>query len=253
MTYDEFCFFYKFTKCQSAAITAGNAKPGGFRPRSDIDGFEIDKEDFEQTKFIFKLAENQGPTPHDFVDAIGRLKFRGTSNLLRLPTIIMEFVSPEKSSIRKRKRNRLDETVQFNLDGRFVSPSKSEVSIASADTDDSIDTRFASLSKAKIEKVKQYKLATHCVSLRRSGIITNVKSVKEMWSIPPEMSQTSKLSLQKSVSAFDKKSYANEMLEGLSLAIRAIILLCRTTVLWPGAAKREHVDEGCVFLGIDEP
>ena len=31
------------------------------------------------------------------------------------------------------------------------------------------------------------------------------------------MSQTSKLSLQKSVSAFDKKSYANEMLEGLNL------------------------------------
>ena len=77
--------------------SAGNAKPGGYRPRSEIDGFEIDKEDFEQTKFIFKLAENQGPTPHDFVDAIGRLKFRGTSNLLRLPTIIMEFVSPEKA------------------------------------------------------------------------------------------------------------------------------------------------------------
>ena len=97
MTYDEFSFFYKFTKCQAAAITAGNAKPGGYRPRSDIDDFKINEEDFEQTKFIFKLAENQGPTPHDFVDAIGRLKFRGTSNLLRLPTIIMEFVSPEKS------------------------------------------------------------------------------------------------------------------------------------------------------------
>ena len=219
MSATEFRFFYKFTKSQQAATVAGAGKPGGYRPHAEIDAFDINEDEFSETRAIFKIKNQEsGPTHNDFVDAIGRLKFRGTSNLLRMPTIMMEFVSPEKSAMRKRKRNRLDETVQFNLDGKFVSPSKSEISLASGDTDDSlIDTRFASLSRATIQRtVKNYKLAQHCVSLRRSGMITSVKSINEMFTLGNEaMGNSSKLSMQKSVSAFDKKSYANEMLEGL--------------------------------------
>ena len=54
----------------------GNDKPGGYRAIDEILKFEVNQEEYDETKCIFKMKGNLGPTPNDFVDAIERLKFR---------------------------------------------------------------------------------------------------------------------------------------------------------------------------------
>jgi hypothetical protein len=63
-------------------------------------------------------------------------------------------------------------------------------------------------------QTKMYQLATHSVSVRKSGMIGDVADI---WTAQGESNKVQHhlLNRLKSIKAFDKKSVANEMLEGL--------------------------------------
>ena len=213
MTFDEFRFFYLSTK----QLQGLGSNPGSFQSKTAIFETEVNENDFKDTCFSFKMKdEENGPLQADFIETIGRLKFRGTSLLLRLPQIKLDFLENSPKLRKCLKRKRLDET-----NGFCFSPAKSEASLASiSDTDESsVDNRFSGLKNWR-STIKQYKLATHSVSLRKSGIITTVSNVKQMWGIQavdgnPEGPKTGKYDRLDSIRSFDQKNFANEMIEGL--------------------------------------
>jgi len=213
MTFDEFRFFYLSTK----QLQGLGSNPGSFQSKTTIFETEVNENDFKDTCFSFKMKDEEtGPLQADFIETIGRLKFRGTSLLLRLPQIKLDFLENSPKLRKCLKRKRLDET-----NGFCFSPAKSEASLASiSDTDESsVDNRFSGL-KTWRSTIKQYKLATHSVSLRKSGIITTVSNVKQMWGIQAvdgngEGPKTGKYDRLDSIRSFDQKNFANEMIEGL--------------------------------------
>jgi hypothetical protein len=213
MTFEEFRFFYLWTK----QLQGLGSNPGSFQSKTAIFETEVSENDFKDTCFSFKMKDEEtGPLQADFIETIGRLKFRGASLLLRLPQIKLDFLENSPKLRKSFKRKRLDET-----NGFCFSPAKSEASLASiSDTDESsVDNRFNGL-KTWRSTIKQYKLATHSVSLRKSGIITTVSNVKQMWGIQAvdgtgEGPKHGKYDRLDSIRSFDQKNFANEMIEGL--------------------------------------
>ena len=164
-----------------------------------------------------------------FVDFKGKLRFRGTSGLFRVPKARIQHLSPDRrrkrtsSSSAEWKRTKFDTSGHF--DSSFVSPAKSEMSLPSisSENEDSTDHRFSGLCSGNMTNnanSKRYQLAMHSVSVRRSGLIGDVADI---WQAQGQVQKTPvkpHLNRLKSIKAFDKKSFANEMLEGLRYFVR---------------------------------
>ena len=89
---------------------------------------------------------------------------------------------------------RFNTTVGF--DSSYVSPAKSESSLPSmSENEDSVDNRFTSLFKnGSSPRRTSYQLATHSVSVKRSGVIGEVADI---WQIQGEESPNQKQSLNR--------------------------------------------------------
>ncbi|XP_068748492.1 uncharacterized protein [Montipora capricornis] len=150
----------------------------------------------------------------DFLEAVGSLRFRGTSVLFRLPVAITQLVQEEvyeslnedqqsnaTSPKKKRRVNDAEATLEFQGDGFAVE------SIA-----------------------EQYELATHAVKVRRSGMLSEVSALWDtrdgtmVTGCAQSQLSSAKLKIERlpSINCFNQQSDANQMLSALRYFERAI-------------------------------
>lgn len=186
---------------------------------SERKGFRII---FAGAKQIFVLT---------YLKSYEKLKFRGTSGLLRLPRpdIITQANPPNGNSILLQPRISSESSPSLKrpkLNGTTFDPNLDEensldgLNITEASESDTLAVNgiydsFSTPIKAK----KNYVLATHSISLKKSGIISNVTDVWKLVGnkyMTSESPSTKDIRKQESIRVFDRKSYANEMLQALN-------------------------------------
>lgn len=151
----------------------------------------------------------------DFLEAVGSLRFRGTSVLLRLPVSVVTLAQDE-----------LNESLSDGQKTRSDSPVKKR---RSDDKDDAMD--FQGSDGFSIESLtNQYELATHTVKVRRSGMLSDVsvlwdtsKGIMVTGSAHREVT-AAKLKIERlpSINCFNQQSDANQMLSALRYFERAV-------------------------------
>ncbi|XP_072031305.1 uncharacterized protein [Amphiura filiformis] len=186
----------------------------------------------------------------DFLNAVGQLKFRGTSSLFRLsqPSVTAadlemsghdngpgssadsgeDSLQRQRHSIKRKKTSHFHKTLQFNLgsiDGDLDSTNSNE---------DESDRDAAALFKSPeirgIDERSKYELATHTVKVKRSGMLADVRTLWDLQGTPAVSSSVGgvldgdKTRMQRvsSVDSFNQRSHPNEMLTGLRYFERAL-------------------------------
>ncbi|XP_063962610.1 uncharacterized protein LOC135155947 [Lytechinus pictus] len=173
----------------------------------------------------------------DFLNAVGQLKFRGTSALFRLPQSSIpdkwgnandespesgEECSSEKSQSTKRQKRTHSVTMRFGSQ-----PSDSCTSGESES--DSVAAIFKS-PEIKRSIGQEYELATHAVKVKRSGTLADVRTLWELAdtgavsnSVGPHLDgDKNRMQRISSVDSFNQRSHPNEMLTGLRYFERSI-------------------------------
>ncbi|PFX31454.1 Serine/threonine-protein phosphatase PP2A catalytic subunit 1 [Stylophora pistillata] len=154
----------------------------------------------------------------DFLEAVGNLRFRGTSQLLRLPLSIIKLAQDEMyESLTQEKTSVIT---------RSNSPVKKR---RSEQMDDTLEFEGNNLTIGAVTEI-QYELATHTVKVRRSGMLSDVSVMWDMkntgmvsGSAQSEL-ETNKLKIARlpSINCFNKQSDANQMLSALRYFERTI-------------------------------
>ncbi|XP_070573353.1 uncharacterized protein [Ptychodera flava] len=171
---------------------------------------------------------------NDFLNAVGQLKFRGTSLLLRLPQQALKRLdradsvdTEEEQQDENNKRKRKMKAAHLNKSGKF---SLMSVDMSADGVDSSESDNGLTMKPGPIQA--KYELAIHSVKVRRSGTLSDVSAV---WDIQGTSAVTKstlsesdldsdKVKFQRttSVDAFNLRSHPNEMLTGLRYFERAI-------------------------------
>ncbi|XP_076801444.1 uncharacterized protein LOC143445924 isoform X2 [Clavelina lepadiformis] len=192
------------------------------------------KELIQEAKKSAKLFGDH-PEPEltlaSFLETVGQLKFRGTSGLYRMleKTWVKHSKrarnisgntsrspSPESGNLTKRRRNLeslTDDTLPIEFNSTLLENLSSSLPSSSGD------------ESASMSKCEPYSLALHSVKVRRTGVTVEAKSLWELGAnegpsekFPSPLDLTPdrvKFSRTASVQAFNKRSHANEMLNGL--------------------------------------
>ncbi|CAH3155579.1 unnamed protein product [Pocillopora meandrina] len=154
----------------------------------------------------------------DFLEAVGNLRFRGTSVLLRLPVSIIKLAQDEMYESLTQERTSVTTRSQSPVKKRRIE-----------EMDDSMEFQGSNLTFGAVTDI-QYELATHTVKVRRSGMLSDVSVMWDMkntamvsGSAQSEL-QTNKLKIARlpSINCFNKQSDANQMLSALRYFERAI-------------------------------
>ncbi|GFU77152.1 hypothetical protein TNCV_4330461 [Trichonephila clavipes] len=158
----------------------------------------LDKAVEEHSK-TFQLQGKMKLVLTNFLQTVGQLKFRGTSNLFRSPESILYAIY-----------NKRGLTAQTRTENSAPNKRLRE---------NSPDDILEKLNGAMFEK--KYDLATHSVKVRRSGALVGVNSLWDMEgtaALSKSVKFSSKLRIERvsSVDSFNLQSQANEMLQGLS-------------------------------------
>ncbi|XP_067033041.1 uncharacterized protein [Acropora muricata] len=151
----------------------------------------------------------------DFLEAVGSLRFRGTSVLFRLPVSIIQLVQEEVSA----------SLTQPDQKACVASPSKKRRRSETGDETLKFEGDFV----AEFD-VKQYELATHTVKVRRSGMLSDVSAlwdtnnVSMVTGCAQSHLSAAKLKIERltSINCFNQQSDANQMLSALRYFERAI-------------------------------
>ena len=74
-----------------------------YRETRILNNQEATDEDLEVTKIQFKIdkSSENGPSMEQFIETIGKLRFRGTSGLMRMPKVRIQHLSPDRKTILK--------------------------------------------------------------------------------------------------------------------------------------------------------
>ncbi|XP_077995902.1 uncharacterized protein LOC144449262 [Glandiceps talaboti] len=165
----------------------------------------------------------------EFLNAVGQLKFRGTSLLLRLPKSAAvkhqdsddSIDTEEDSPVVNEKHERKSRKDQLNKTGKFQTLSTDMSTDAGVDSSES----DSGLHMKQESQETKYELAIHSVKVRRSGTLSDVSAV---WDIQGCLSASylegdkTKFQRTTSVDSFNVRSHPNEMLTGLRYFERAI-------------------------------
>ncbi|XP_031568704.1 uncharacterized protein LOC116303319 isoform X2 [Actinia tenebrosa] len=157
----------------------------------------------------------------DFLEAVGSLKFRGTSVLFRLPLSITKFAQEDMLE------GLTGEAQSFATSGISNKKRKSLSMECDEDTTDTTDVDDESLS-GDSTKGKTYELATHSVKVRRSGMLSDVSALWDMGDSEAlagcALLESNRCKIQRlpSINTFNKQSDANQMLAALRYFERAI-------------------------------
>ncbi|XP_064612547.1 LOW QUALITY PROTEIN: uncharacterized protein LOC135476448 [Liolophura sinensis] len=173
----------------------------------------------------------------DFLTAVGQLKFRGTSVLLRLPysctkkmktpdipDVVMETHSPDSPNEppQKKHKTKLLDGLKTNL-GNHTSETFKVPQKKSA-------PRSNSTSPVPPPEEEKYVLATHTVKVRRTGTLSDVLAIWDLQGTEAVSGSSdchlegdlSRFQRMPSVDSFNQRSHPNEMLTGLRYFERGI-------------------------------
>ncbi|OQV16251.1 putative Serine/threonine-protein phosphatase BSU1 [Hypsibius exemplaris] len=180
-------------------------------------GLPVDEAAIEtEAQGAFAIFDIQGDTSSDipldnFLNAVGHLRFRGTSSLLRVQSSVRtKKVEDDRGAAVTPARKR-------PATGRLF-PLNAAVSVSSTDLSSSPKT---TTRKSDGEEVESYELAMHSVKVRRSGILADVQTLWDMDGSTSAGSNTGeqqfKLNLcrMNSIVSFNMRNSGNEMLGGL--------------------------------------
>ncbi|XP_064619009.1 uncharacterized protein LOC135482684 [Lineus longissimus] len=195
-----------------------------------VDDDKVEKEALETAKVFGEDLKDQLPMP-DFLLAVGQLKFRGTSALLRLQQSCV-------SSYRENKKQRLASIDDDK--GPLMPPAKRTKTVEENATGNfsSMDVDVKSCFKAPQERRREstpiacrtYELATHTVKVRRTGTLSDVQAIWDLTGTAAVSGSAerhlegnkSRFERMPSMDTFNQRSHANEMLTGLRYFERAI-------------------------------
>lgn len=162
---------------------------------------------------VFGIASGDSLPLNEFLTAIGQLKFRGTSLLLRAPVSTL-------STIHKWGCDNSDHFLDSGKRRRFPDHSDS----AKLTTEENCNVEEHSCDNGTEDLC--YELATHAVKVRRSGTLVDVLTLwdfNDAQATPNSTFKELRFHRLSSVDAFNVKTRAHELLSGLRYFERAIM------------------------------
>ena len=111
----------------------------------------------------------------DFLTGVGQLKFRGTSHLLRAPFSIMMVVDEDDDSSEESEKSSAisPNTERKRARNKVGSPEPERM----MSFDALLDDEDISFLNADFAQDSNYDLATHVVQVKRTGQVTDIKSL----------------------------------------------------------------------------
>ncbi|XP_033099531.1 serine/threonine-protein phosphatase BSL1 homolog [Anneissia japonica] len=199
---------------------------------------ELVEKEVEETAKVFCSQKKDNLSMIDFLNAVGQLKFRGTSLLFRLPHRSIAHSSSNcnnsdddnghiKQKLKRKKRDSSNESLSFNSIDQSSEENYELSDLEAASIFKSPEVRSPSAD----DDVGDYELAVHSVKVRRSGMLTDIR---KLWEIPAGASAVSQTAMKEletdktrfnrlsSMDSFNQKSHPNEMLTGLRYFERAV-------------------------------
>lgn len=176
----------------------------------------------------------------DFLRAVGQLKFRGTSTLFRLKQASgkslngdqeenIDDLSDEEEKTRGAKRKKTNHNRSLGIDCEAVSSPSGSSDSSTTGVIFKSPERKTKLSSSSPLKSGIYELATHSVKVKRSGFLSDVRTLWDLKgtaavseSIEMAPKDKTRMARVSSVDSFDSKSHPNEMLNGLRYFERAM-------------------------------
>ncbi|KAK3587623.1 hypothetical protein CHS0354_032831 [Potamilus streckersoni] len=214
----------------------------------ETDDASVTEDALQSAKLFGSESKDKLPLA-DFLSAVGQLKFRGTSVLLRLPQSCMTslkhlqnsleavkaLISEETEPPSKKSRPKITDPLRENA-SKKIDPTSMQ---GTSDPDVALNTatgeQFDAFKQPERRPLcsknnPKYELATHTVKVRRTGVLTDVMAIWDLQGTGAITNTTvshlegeiNRFQRMSSIDSFNQRSHSNEMLTGLRYFERPI-------------------------------